>query len=293
MFFPRVASLDFEHKTVRPLARMSMCRRLLTVTAGVGLPLAVIAAGTPATPWDDAALGLFAEAHTSFAEAKNTDRATRFGEAVTLINLQPKTDSNLDRAASVFDGLIAENPADTFGVGARYYLARIAQFHRTTPDTAEALRHYRELAALDSPHPFAQRAVVQLAMLELFEPGIERDEVAARFERCAKLGDTLSDAAARRDFNLVMGDAALRFALGDALALDHLLAADRAGIARATTQRDLWIRIAELGRRAGRDDVAIAYYQRFLENFLRDSRRRMVLERLEPLLAARAKEGAR
>lgn len=234
-------------------------------------------AGQP-SPWDQTALGLFKDAHAAFAELPAGDRQARFGEAVTLINLQPKTDANLDRASALLSAIVATGATDDLGVSSRYFLARIAQVHRSNPDSAAALALFRELAALDSPHLLAQRAVVQVALLELFDPLVPAAEIRARHDRLAARGSTLADPAILRDFHLVMGDAAIRFNLGDEVALDHLLAADRAGIARAITQRDTWIRIAGLARRAGRTRVAVAYYERFLENFPRDSRRLMVRE---------------
>ncbi len=90
-----------------------------------------------------------------------------------------------------------------------------------------------------------------------------------------------------------MADAALRFGYADAIALDHLLAADRAGIARAITQRDTLIRIAELARRADRPDIAAAYYGRFLQQFPRDARRLLVQERLAALPVASSRERER
>lgn len=260
-----------------------MPHRSITGLILLAAPLLATEPAAAPNPWDMTAFGLFKDAHILFSEQPDADRESRFGEAVTLINLQPKTESNLDRAAAIFTEIAAASPPDELGVNARYFLARIEQIHRVKPDTSTALALYRELAALDSDHPLAQRAVVQLALLELFEPGQPASEVRARFERLAARGVTLTDPSAIRDFNLVLGDAALRFDLGDTLALDHLLAADRAGIARAITQRDTWLRIAELARRTRRDDVAATYYQRFLENFPRDTRQLMLKERLAEL----------
>ncbi|MDF3056327.1 MAG: hypothetical protein K0R17_542 [Rariglobus sp.] len=267
------------------------------------LPGLVLLAATPlpaadsppaSSPWDQAALGLFKDAHASFAQqAAAADREARFGEAVTLINLQPKTDTNLDRAASLLTAIAATDATDELGVSSRYYLARIAQIHRASPDNAAALRIYRELAGLSSPHALAQRAVVHVALLELFDPRLAPAEIRPGFDRLAARGATLTDPSALRDFHLVMGDAALRFNLGETIALDHLLAADRAGIVRATTQRDTWVRIAELARRTGRNDVAITYYRHFLDKFLRDSRRLMITERLAALTATQPAEAAR
>jgi hypothetical protein len=244
----------------------------------LGVSASVFAAGED--PWNLTAFGLLKEAHTAFAAQPASDREARFGEAVTLINLQPKTDPNLDRAAVLLSAIASANATDDLGLSARYYLARIPQSHRATPDTAAALVIFRELASLDSPHPLAQRAVVQVALLELFEPRVPAADVRARFDRLAVRGATLTDPSAVRDFNMVMADAALRFKYDDSLALDHLLAADRAGIARAATRRDTWLRIAELARRSGRHDVSKTYYTRFLENFPRDARRLLVQERL-------------
>ncbi|MFH1496829.1 MAG: hypothetical protein ABII82_03290 [Verrucomicrobiota bacterium] len=247
-------------------------------------PLIALADAPPAQSlWDQTALGLFKDAHRAFAGQPAGDREARFGEAVTLLNLQPKTDGNLDRAAALFADIAANNPDDDLGVSARYFTARIAQVHRFTPDLNAALAGYRELAALDSPHPLAQRAVVQLALSELFDPGLSIDDVRSRFQQLAARGERLTVPPVRRDFHLVMGDAALRFKLGHDVALAHLLAADRAGITRAITRRDTWLRIANLARLTGQDDIAADYYGRFLEKFPRDSRGLMVREHLASL----------
>lgn len=262
--------------------------RFLAFFLLTGLPLIAAPAATPSDPWAQASLGLFKDAHRAFSEAPAADREARFGEAVALLNVQPKTDANLDHAAALFRALVADDPADDYAIGARYFLARIPHVHRATPDAALALAGYRELAALDSPHPLAQRAVVLVALLELFEPGISAEERVARFERLSARGAALVDSSARRDFHLVMAEAALRHKFDDRITLEHLLAADRAGIVRAVTQRDTWLRTAEIARRAGRPDVAIASYRRFLENFRSDPRRRAIQEHLAELLPSSA-----
>lgn len=254
-----------------------------TVLAFFSVPLFAAAPAPASSPWDTTALNLLKEAHADFAALPESDRDARFGEAVTLLNLQPKTDANLDRAAALFNALIAADATDHLGISARYFLARIPQVHRVNPDTAAALALFRELAALDSPHPLAQRAVIQVALLELFEPGVTADEARVRFDRLVARGASLTDPSAVRDFNLVMGDAALRFGFPDEVALGHLIAADRAGIARAATRRDTWVRIAELARRAHRPDIAADYYNRFLKNFPRDARRLLVEQHLASL----------
>jgi hypothetical protein len=240
----------------------------------------------PESPWELAALGLFKDANRAFAQAPAADREARFGQAATLINLQPKTDANLTRADSLLADVASENPADSLGVAARYLRARIAHIHRLSPDPAAALALYRELADSRVDHPLAQRALVQIALLELFEADLSADQLRARHAALADRDSALTEPSARRDFNLVLGDAALRLGLPDHVALDHLLRADQAGVARDLTRRDNWLRIAELARRAGRPDVAIAHYERFLAATLRDARRLDVEQRLAALRAA-------
>lgn len=259
-------------------------RLSLPVLTAVSLvPLPAAPSESASSPWEQTARGLLKEAHSAFASHPSPDREARFGEAVTLINLQPKTDGNLDRATALFSAIAATGADDHLGLSSRYFLARIPHVHRASQDLPAALAMYRELAALDSPHPLAQRALVQLALLELFEPRLPVERARERFDRLAARGAALTDPPSIRDFHLVMGDAALRLNLGDGIALGHLLAADRAGIARAITQRDSWVRIAGLASRCGRHDIAADYYNRFLQTFPRDTRRLMIRERLAAL----------
>ena len=258
---------------------------VLLLLAGLAPARAGELASAPADPWDQTALGLFKDAHHAFAQRPADDREARFGAAVTLINLQPKTDANLDRAESLLHALVADDPPDDLSVAARYYLARIPHVHRTRPDTARALAAYREIIALGSPHPLAQRAVVLAGLLSLHEPRLGAEERAARHARVAADAASLDAPSARRDLHLILADVALRHDLGDETVLHHLLAADTAGIARAVTRRDTWLRTAEIARRSGRTEIAVLYYRRFLDQFQSDPRRLAVEERLAALLA--------
>lgn len=261
-----------------------MPRRLLLLL--LAAPLLAAEPAPPESPWELAALGLFKDANRAFAQAPATDREARFGQASTLINLQPKTDANLTRADSLLAAVASENPADSLGLSARYLRARIAHIHRLSPDPAAALALYRELADSRADHPLAQRALVQIALLELFEPDVSADELRSRHAALADRDAALTEPSARRDFNLVLGDAALRLGLPDHVALDHLLRADQAGVARDHTRRDNWLRIAELARRSDRPAIAIAHYERFLAATLRDARRLDVEQRLAALRPA-------
>jgi hypothetical protein len=243
--------------------------------------------------WQEASLGLFNSAHRAFAAEAPSSREARFGEAITLLNVQPKTNANLNRAAALFDELADSVPAsgaDDIAISARYFLARIPQVHRSPPVPVEARRRFEQLIAatggLDgnvSVHPLAQRALVEIAIIDLYSAALPENDLRVRITALAARGAALTDTDARRDLHFTLGDAALRFRLGDELALEHLLAADAAGFSRLTVQASTWVCIAGIAHRTGRHDVAVTYYTKFLDTFVRDSRRRLVEERLATL----------
>lgn len=255
--------------------------RHLLLALAAWLPLPVVAyPAVDQSPWALASLGLFKDAHDAFARDTGGGRFARLGEAATLLNIQPRTTANINRAAAMLERVVEEEGGDAIGITARYLRARISHIHRKAPDPVDAAARYRELAALGPVHSLTQRALVQLALIELFEPGVPVAELRGRHDRLAALGRGLVDASARRDFYLVMGDAALRLGFDDVVAMEHLIEADRAGISRTGTLRDNWLRIAGLAERAGRSDVAVAHYERFLAAALRDTRRLAVEQRL-------------
>lgn len=233
--------------------------------------------------WRDASLSLFKEAHGAFAAAAG--REARLGHAITLLAQQPRTAGNVDAAAEALEALIAESPADETAIVARFYLGRLEQLHRTPENPGAAVAHFKRLIAEHPGSPWAEQAAVKVALIELHE-AISAAERLRRFEHHRQIAPALATAPARRDLHLLLADVALRFDLGEALALDELLAADRAGIVRTTAQAQIWVQIGELARRTGRDEVAREHYRKFLAAFERDNRRGMILEHLAALPAA-------
>lgn len=232
--------------------------------------------------WQTSALNLFKDAHHSFSDLSG--REARFGEAVTLLQVQPKTSSNINHAATLLEQVLADNPGDELGIAARYYLGRLEQVHRMPVNPTAATAHFNTLIQEHPGHPLTEQAIVKLALIELYSP----DDAAARlaaFERFTALADTLATADARRDLNLTLGAVALRFDLGQDRALKRYLAAEQAGIHLTTVRSSTLVTIGELARKTGRHDIAREHYLLFLKDFQRDERRLMVKEALATLPA--------
>lgn len=231
--------------------------------------------------WRLASIYRFEEARAAFAALEG--REARLGEATALLNVQPKTEYNIQRAADLLDAVAATDPRDSLGLNARYLRARIEDVHRFQPDSREAARLYRALLQ-DAPsgHLLAEQAAVALALLELFG-GIAEGAPLERLGRAEALGAGLESGEARRDFHLMLGRAWLYFDQDRARALEHFEAAWSAGILNFTNRADTLMAIGELSRGLERFDRAREAYQAFLAEFPRDDRVIDVRERLAQL----------
>jgi tetratricopeptide (TPR) repeat protein len=221
------------------------------------------------------------EALAEFEKAAG-DRQSQLGQAIALLNLQPKTEGNLDRADSLLRQVEEGKADDLFGVMALYYRARIAQIHRSEPNLPEAKRLYEELIARDPKHPFAQIAVVKLAMIRINEAPAQTDR-AALLHEISKTGSGLTYPPAIRDFHLALADAFGDWQLSDAESLDHLLAAFRSGALSGNILATTLVRIGEISRLQGQSSQAREFYSRLLEEFPRDSRSFTVRKRMGEL----------
>jgi tetratricopeptide (TPR) repeat protein len=238
------------------------------------------AASPAAAAWQDASVGLFSDALLAFQKLEGAD--ARYGEALGLLMRQPKTAGNVDRAAEMLSALVAAEPDSETGIAARYHLGRIEQTHRMTPDPVAARRVFQELVAAHPAHPYAQQAVVKLAIIDLYER-VPADTRRARFDAFVEQTASLSDPVARRDLRLLLADAAQRFDYPALLALDLLVGADEDGIARRAEQANVWVRIGILAAENKRPEIARAYFEKFLATYIRDSRRLPIEEMLANL----------
>lgn len=258
------------------------------------LPLRLALAAEPAPPadpvetgWHDASLYLFKESYRAFGEADTPE--ARLGRAALLLLQQPKTDANLRDAVSALEQLAASAApasADEPAIAARYLLGRIAHAHLATPDLPTAAAHYRRLVAEHPDHFLADQARVKLALVEIYQPGLARDELLARIDRIGLDADALSRPASRRDLHLVLATACANLRLDDDRCLRHYLAADQAGVTTPLLRANVTVAIGELARRLGRDDLSRRYFERYLAEFQRDYRRALVADKLAALSPA-------
>ena len=231
--------------------------------------------------WRDATLYLFKESFTGFGEQDT--REARLGRATLLLVQQPKTEANLNAAARELESLASASPLDDVSAGARYLLGRIPHVHRIQPDLAAAAGHYRSLIAEQPEHLLADQARIKLALIQLYEPALPRDQLLARLDALAAEADALARPGSRRDFHLVLADAVRHHRLDDERLLRHYLAADAAGVSRPTARANIVVAVGELAARLGRHDLAHAYFRRFLAEFQRDYRRALVRDKLAAL----------
>ncbi|WP_043582739.1 tetratricopeptide repeat protein, partial [Geminisphaera colitermitum] len=262
---------------------MPIRTRLLHTTAlAVTLALAAPAIAEEASgpnlelAWRDASMGLVIEARQAFSQAEG--REARFGEAITLLLTQPKTDANIERAAQLLNKIIEQNPTDTQGIIARYHLGRLEQAHRTPANLEAAAAHYRQLRKTAPNHPLAEEALVKLGIIELYAPSLT-DEARLKLHRhYAAQANQLTSNSARRDLHFLLAQVAQRYRFSKTLTLDHYLAADKEGILRTATRADVYVSILTLARDLNRPALARQYCDRFLAEYLRDNRRYMIEE---------------
>lgn len=251
------------------------------------LPVGLRAEASAHHAWQDVARGLFPDANAAFSIAAKTrpeDRGARLGQALTLLQLQPRTDARVRHAEALLTGLLDESTEDEIAANARYFLARLEQNHRSPANSSAAFAHYEKLLVEHPAHPLAGQALVKLALLSLYrEQGA--GELRAAFADFSRRASSLpvGDTASRRDLHLVLGEAALRFHLGDQAALEHFVAALNAGIRLRPVRADTLVRIGELAADLGQPALARRHYDLFIAEFPRDPRRLAVSEHLAAL----------
>ncbi len=208
-------------------------------------------------------------------------REARFGQAVALLARQPITPVQIETARGIFAGL-AEGATDDVALGARFYLARIAQFHAAPTDEAAAARIYRELIELRPDSVWAQTALSRLAILQVYV----LDPALAPVERVAKAEQLIALARgpeAQSELHWFVAEAIFFYRLPALPALPHLLAAEKLGRLDAVTHADVLVQIAELSIDAGNPAQARTYFQKLLDTYPRDQRGYMVKRKLAEL----------
>ncbi len=211
----------------------------------------------------------------------STAREDKFGLGVSLLVQQPVLAALVAEASQIFHELAAGG-ADDPGLGARYFLGRIAEFHQESPDMEEAARQFRQLLLVGGDSAWAQTALTRLAILQIYAIDSERAP-AARVAAAARLLAAAHDAAAESDLRLVLADAIFFYRLPIADALPHLLAAEKLGQLDGPTRADVLVQIAEVSSLLGRTAQARTFYEKLLAEFPRDQRHYMIRRKLADL----------
>jgi tetratricopeptide (TPR) repeat protein len=236
--------------------------------------------------WQQAKSYLYADAQKTFAAASGqagvNERERSLGEAISLINVQPKTQNTIQRARFLLERVVQENDSDHAGILARYMTGRILEFHQQTPDPQGASAIYRSLVENHPGNPVAEFAASALATVELYAP-LSSEERAAKLRELEEIGPRLQTPAGRRDFHLALGAASLALMNEPESTLKHLILADQNGITRPETESAVWIQIGEIARRQGHAEIATEYYQKFLAKYLRNNASYTIRKRLEAL----------
>lgn len=258
----------------RPPSARCLARRSLSVL------FFSVALTAVASPWDDMSTGLFNEAHSEFTKEEKVPgadtRTLRFGEAVSLLNVQPRTNSNIDRSYDILEELRTANANDEIGLESRFLQGRIEQLQRPEPDLTKADVIYSELIKDHGATLVGQRARVKLAIIRIYASGIDSAERRARYDQFSKDAAAITDHGVQAQIHLLLAEVAKRLKYGNGEELDHLLAAYEAGVTKRRLLVEVLVRVGDLARLEGRKDVAIRFYTMFLEQFPRTDRRTTV-----------------
>ena len=199
-----------------------------------------------------------------------------------LLNVQPKTQANIQESIEIFDKLIAQNPDDDTGVSARYFLARVYHIHAFTPDLPKAEKLYRDLFDTHPETFYGQLALVKYSLLCMYSCA-DFENLPQRLAELEPLGAKLTNPPMIRDFNQVLGDAYQRFKISDEKAMEHLLVAESVGYQSYRARADITMVIAQLAERLGKRSLAIEQYEIFARTFARDDRAFTAEQRLDAL----------
>ncbi|HEY5895201.1 MAG TPA: tetratricopeptide repeat protein [Chthoniobacterales bacterium] len=251
------------------------------------------ASETGATPseeidqaWEKGATFRFNEANVHFGKLAGkpgiAERERLLGEAITLLNRQPRAQSNITEAGAIFEKLVRENDSDTIAVFAQYFIGRIEQVFLDPPNYEAARRVYRDLLARFPGDVVAERAASHLVLLDLYED-VSKEERLKRLASLETLGNSLNTSMGKREFHINAGQACLDLDISDEKALEHFLLADKEGITRWQTEMAAWVIIAELARTENKREVAIEYYKRIIAKYPSNIRTFTMKKRLESL----------
>jgi tetratricopeptide (TPR) repeat protein len=224
--------------------------------------------------WLDLATLKVSDAHAAFENGykKTGSQESAYGLALSLLNLQPKTNRNIERAQELLRGLAARGKTDDIVINARYFLARIDQVHLAQVDPEAAIEAYRRLLEDFPDQPLAEKAVPKLASILLIRD-LPNDEWEVHFDEVSALLDQLTISSNRAATQLVLIEALLRIKTDHIRALPILVdLLDSNPELRADLRRDFVVQAIDSARALGEDRIAADFAARFLKDYAYDPR---------------------
>jgi tetratricopeptide (TPR) repeat protein len=238
-----------------------------------------------ASGWESIRLLQFSDGHTYFENAfaqNQSDREALFGQAIALLNVQPRTEGNIQQAQALLESLIEKNAGDTYGLAARFFLARVELMHAEPADRPRAITRLLALADEAPQSVWGELALLKAAPFLLYGNMSEEKRREALHD-LEKRGARLTREEIRRPLFLTLAQACFHYDLEPERALSYLMAADVDRVQRWQRRADAYVQIGNLARETGDLALARTYFQKFYDEFPRDSRHYMVGKILQEL----------
>lgn len=273
------------YSQVKALLRFAICFFL-----GGAMLEGALAGEDPSQAWRDASSFLFKEAGEGFRRPGSgiPERERKLGEGLVLLNTQPRSQANIQKAIALFQEVARENATDDLGLIARLSEARAAENHLAPADPALAEKLYTELLAAGRGHPVAELAAARLVIGEMYDD-VAIEEINDRARRLAPLAAKLETKAARANFHYTLGMALVEVRGDSRLAEEQLQQALSLGMLDWQNEGRLLVALGSVAEANGDLAVAEEAYERFVKSYRRDKRTYAIKERLEKVRAQKEK----
>ncbi len=199
-----------------------------------------------------------------------SQREHDFCAVVVQLDQRPLSEARLDDVEARLKALLNAGLNDEIDGASRYLLGRIAQIYRVNSNLTLAAGYYRELIQRAGPGHWADIARVKLAVLILY--ALPAASIAERVDQTEALIPGTTDPVAVRDLHRVVARSVMFYNLSPAIALRHLLAADKIGGLTGALGADQLVQVGELAWDTGDEKLANKYYQRLRDEYPRDPR---------------------
>ncbi len=259
--------------------RIRQLRLYLCILLLGSLPLWGQASDDLAKAWEKASSLQSDEAHADFNRLEKTEpRAAWYGQAMTWLQAQPKTEANIQKAISLLTKVVQENPSDDEGLASQYYLARIAEAHHADIgyDSIDGRMHeaeglYQKLFQGAPGTLWAELALTRYAEL-LYYQNEPIEKKPARLAEAESLLSQIKTAWVLSLYHFNLSNAYARLEISEPKALDHLVIAEDLGIPIRPTRVDALVRIIKWAQLQGKPEIALKYGEIYLRDFPRDDR---------------------